>query len=178
MLKFTTNGKNGTNILTLPTKLEEITSDYLKNVTKEVGIANNYSLIGVCYKEKLSNIIMTSRQRKPNANIAVVPIFIKAGITDSKFVNDINIGDKLIVSPSQISLGHHVAAPKNNLTISTFLFYCEGDNDVYQKALTYSEYVYFLEFKIIPNCDIIGTYFNNTEITEDKTFEIIKADDN
>lgn len=175
MLKFETNGKQGKTTIVLPTKLEELTKSYLTSVTSEIEVSDNYTLIGVCYKEKLSNIIMTSRQNKPTANIAVVPIFIKSGETTKGFVNNLNTGDKLVIAPTQIALGHHVAAPNNHITISNFLFYCEGDKEVYQKALAYSQYVYFLEFKIIPNCDIIASYTG--ELSESNNeFAPIKAE--
>ena len=47
MLKFEVNSKNGNILMNLPTKLSEITSEYLSSVTADVVIADNYSLIGI-----------------------------------------------------------------------------------------------------------------------------------
>jgi hypothetical protein len=170
MLKFETTGANGHHILTLPTNLKEITPEYLKAVTADVEVSDNYSLIGVCYRETLSAILLTYKQNKKQISTAVVPIFVKSNNTTCKA----ECGDKLIVAPSQIALGHHVAAPANKLTISNFLFYTDKDYNALQNATT--EYVYFLEFKIIPNCDIIGIYKNTPVKLEDNPFEVLQID--
>lgn len=163
MLKFTTNGKTGSFDFIFPTKLEELTPDYLILVAKDVEVANDYTLIGVCYREKLSTIIVSSKQNK-NLTTAVVPIFIKSGISENGFVKDkCETGNKIIISPSQIALGHHVVCPENKITISNFLAYLDGDKDAYRNALNINSYVYFLEFKIVPNCDIIGIYKDSKE---------------
>lgn len=157
MIKFEVNGKRGSYIFPLPTELKELTPEYLNYVTEEVEIANDYTLIGICYREKLSTIIMSARQNK-NLTTAVVPIFIKRGNTTGEANCNPNTGDKLIISGSQLSLGHHVVCPKNTLTINNFISFTDGDGLAYQNAVKENKYVYFLEFKIIPNCDIVGIY--------------------
>lgn len=163
MLKFEVNGKNGHYILNLPTNLSEITPEYLINVTKKIIVAPNYSLIGVVYREKLSNLILAARQRKKESNIAVIPIYVKGepiDITKSidNLFSKISICDRVIISPSDISLGHHVATPTNLLTINNFLDYTDGDTNCYQEALKHNDYCYFIEFKLVPNCNIHGFY--------------------
>lgn len=164
MIEFEVNGKRGKHVISLPTSLKEITSDYLLEVTKDVALPEHYSLIGVCYREKLSTIIMNARQNK-NMTTAVVPVFIKSGTEDFTLALS---AEKIIVSSSQLSLGYHVTCPKNNININNFVSYIEGDGYAYQNAIKANEYVYFLEFKIIPNSDIVGVY---KDLKDDTTFD-------
>lgn len=175
MLKFTTNGKNGNHVLTYPTDLKELTGDILANFTHDIEVAPNYSLIAVCYREKIHNVLLTARQNKKDMTTSVVPIFVKEGPRDSHFPPFASIGDKLIIAPSQIALGHHVSAPLNPLTITKLLYYTEGDGMAYQHALKHNEYVYFLEFKLVPNCDIVGVYTDNKPAGIDNPFAIVDA---
>ena len=162
MLKFETNGKNGTFELNLPTSLNEITSEYLNDVTSAIQVADNYSLIGICYREAFSTVIFANTNKKKNLTTAIVPLFVKHGKTDNDFINSISTGDKLIIAPSQIALGHHVAAPRNLITINNILNCIEGDTKIYHEALKASEPCYFLEFKLVPNVDINGVYKNDS----------------
>ena len=156
MLKFQTNGINGSKYFNLPTELEEITNDYLKYVTKDVDVADNYVLVALCYREKLSSIIMTARNNKTEITSSVVPVFIKHGEINNEFIKQIKTGQSLIVAPSQLALGHHVVCPDNTLNISLLVNSLNGDNNAYMRATKHKEYVYFLEFKIIPAIDIIA----------------------
>lgn len=171
MLTLELNGKEGKFLANLPTSIKEITEDYLKDVTSKVVVAPNYSLIGIVFKEKLSTIILASRSKKDNKGIPVIPIFIKAGKCDDEFVNYINVGDKLIISNSDIMMGHHVSTPENKLTINNFLAIGEGDAELYKKAASNNEYCYFVEFKLVPNCNIHGRY--DESIKHDNVYNFI-----
>lgn len=164
MLKFKTNGKAGAFKLNLPTSLSEITPDYLKDVTSAIQVADNYSLIGICYREAFSTIIFANNTKKKNLTTAIVPLFVKCGKSSNDFVNNISVGDKLIIAPSQIALGYHVTAPRNLITINNILNCVEGDTRIYQEALKESQQCYFLEFKLVPNVDIVGVYKNDNTI--------------
>lgn len=173
MLKFKANGKLGNYGLILPTDLKEITPKFLTSITEDVIVANDYSLVAVCYREKLSSIILSLKQNK-NLTTAVVPLFVKRGYTEeNKFQPFIEIGDKLLISASQLSLGYHVAVPNNPLNINKLLAYFDGDREAYTRALniTNNSYVYFLEFKIVPNCDIIAIYKDKQLDIKDNIFE-------
>lgn len=163
MLKFTSNGKNGSFQLNLPSQLGEITPEYLTDVTKDIKVSDNYSLIGICYREKLSTIIFDSTSKKKNTHINIIPIFIKSGKTDNDFIKSINIGEKLIIAGSDIALGHQVVAPRNTITINNILRCTMGDPTVYKAALEVKSDCYFLEFKLIPNCNIHGCYSPSTD---------------
>ena len=158
MLKFEVNGNHGVILMNLPTKLSEITPEYLNEVTSNVVIADNYSLIGILYRESLASIILANNRKQKNITTAIVPIFIKAGVTDTEYVKNMACGDKIIIAPSDIAMGHHVSCPKNMITINNILEYCDGDKEAYQRAISISQPCYYLEFKIVPNCNIHGNY--------------------
>jgi len=153
-----------------PTKLEELTSEYLLGVTEGITVAPNYSLIGLVYHEKLSTIFMTCRSKKKNASIGIIPIFIKSGKSDESIVSTAKVGQKLLISNSQIQLAHHCAAPSNRLTLDYFAKIVDAniDKDLYQTLLVNndSQEVLFVEFKIIPNCDIVALYDKPTKIED------------
>lgn len=165
MLKLDVNSKSGVYKLNLPTSLNEIEESYIKEVTNHVVVDANYTLIGVVFREKLSTIILAARKNKKNSDIAVIPVFVKAGKTDSELINSLNVRDKLIVSPSDIMMGYHISAPNNLLTINTFLDIVEGDINLYNKAMSVQDYCYFIEFKLVPNCNIHGAY-KQSEVAE------------
>lgn len=168
MVTFDVNGKKGNFKVNLPTSINEINTDYIKQVTTHVNPAPNYSIIGLIFKEKLSTIAFISNKSKKNADISVIPIFVKTGKTNDEFINNINAGEKLIISPSDIMLGHHVSTPENPITINNIIDILNGDTITYNKLInSNNKYCYFIEFKLIPNCNIHGVYKqNNTDIKQ------------
>ena len=160
MLTLDVNGKTGSYSLNLPTSLNEIDEKYINDVTEHIVVDANYSLIGIVYRERLSTLALASRKNNKTSNIPVIPIFVKAGECDSKFIKSLWIRDKLIISPSDIMLGHHVSAPRNLITINTILDIIDGDTYTYNKLFNVKEECYFIEFKLVPNCNIHGAYKN------------------
>lgn len=159
MVKFKVNGSGKETIVTLPESIKELTPEYLKGVASEITVADNYSLIALCYKEKLSAFVLAGRNKKNQINTAVVPLFVKKGKTsNSTYVDELVTGDKLLISPTAMSLGLHVNVPKNTLTMGLFIELIKDDMSIYQKALALNKDVIFVEYKLIPNSDIIGAY--------------------
>ena len=158
MLKLNVSGKNGSYELNLPTSINEISESYIQNVVSHVKPDANYSVIGVIYREKLSTLVLAAKKNNKKSDIAVIPVFVKAGDTDSKFIKSLNVRERLIVSSSDIMLGFHISAPNNLLTINTILDLINGDINVYNQLLGVQEYCYFIEFKLVPNCNIHGAY--------------------
>lgn len=78
MLKFEVNGKRGAILMNLPTKLSEITPEYLNEVTSNVVVADNYSLIGILYRESLASVILANNRKQKNITTAIIPVFVKA----------------------------------------------------------------------------------------------------
>ncbi len=149
-----------------PTKLSEIKEDYLTEITKNVKVADNYTLVGIVYHESLGSIIIARKRASKSVTAGIVPIFIKAGNTENSFIKSCNIKDKIIISGSQLSLGHHVACPANVLSLDYFIKYLDKDNEVAKRYNnTYGkEECFFIEFKLVPNCDIVGFYDSKSEI--------------
>lgn len=151
-----------------PTNLKELSSEYLTQVTSNVIVAPNYSLIGMVYHERLANIILTCNNKKKNASIGVIPIFIKAGAGDTSIVDNAKIGQKLLISNTQLQLAHHCAVPANKLTIDYFANVLDAAlyKDLYQNAVQDADQseVLFVEFKIIANCDIIALYDDTPKV--------------
>ena len=158
MLKFEVNGNHGVILMNLPTTLSEITPEYLNEVTSNIVVADNYSLIGILYRESLASVILANNRKQKNITTAIVPVFIKAGATDTEYVKNMACRDQIVIAPSDIAMGHHVSCPKNMITINNILDYCDGDKEAYQKAIGISQPCYYLEFKIVPNCNIHGNY--------------------
>lgn len=165
MLTLKTSNARGVHELNLPTSLNEIDESYITEVTSHIKVDANYTLIGLVYREKLSTLILAATRNKKKSDIAVIPIFVKAGESDSKFINSLNIKDKLIISPSDIMMGYHVSAPNNLLTINTILDLVEEDPVVNKKLMNINEQCYFIEFKLVPNCNIHGAY-EKSKVTE------------
>ena len=90
--------------------------------------------------------------------VALWKVFVKAGKTNSELINGLKVRDKLLISASDIMMGYHVSAPNNLLTINTILELIEGDITTYNKLIGSNEYCYFIEFKLVPNCNIHGAY--------------------
>lgn len=146
--------------LNLPTSKDEITSEYLDKVTREISIAPNYVLIALIYRAKLFEVINIKKNNK-DATVGVVAKFVKAGDTDNPFIRTININDTIIISGSDISIGQYVSAKNNELSIPRIKTYAEIDKALYNQAIAVVEPNCFLEFKIVPENAIRGVVTEN-----------------
>lgn len=160
MFKLNVNGKQGKYVLNLPTSMEEITPEYLHEVTKGIKIADDYSIIAVCYREQIGRLIsaVSRKENRINSTTMVIPLFVDCGITESQFIKNIKCNEKVVITPSQLALSIHLTCPKNGITISNITKVCEGDVELYKKAMTLTEVCYFIDFKLVPNCDILANY--------------------
>lgn len=155
MLKLEVNGSAGKFLVNLPTEFSEISKEYLDNAVKHIEVAPEYSLVALIYREKLAVVLNSAKQNK-EMNTAVVPVFIKAGRTDNKFVKSIQLGNTLVITGSDLAIGIHVNSPLNSLSIPNVVAICNGDNEVYKNAITNTDYCHFVEFKLVPNSAIKG----------------------
>lgn len=149
MKTFEVNGNIGSYLINLPQSLEEISTEYLTHCTDFINPAPNYAVVAVVYKDSLS-LVLTSFKKKAPTNMAVIPVFIKSGATDSEFINSLNLGDRVVIAGSDLSIGHHINSPYNKITPNTICSVCEGDKDIYKKAMGMQEPVCFVEFKLVP----------------------------
>ena len=108
-IKLNVSGKNVT--LNLPTSVTEISKVYLDEVTKP-----EYSLVAIVFKSSLPMLLNSNKGKEENTS--VVPLFVKAGETDSDFIKGINTKDILVITGSNISLGIHINNPFNQLSLS------------------------------------------------------------
>ena len=149
MKSFEVNGNIGSYLINLPQSLEEIGTEYLTKCTDFINPAPNYAVVAVVYKDSLS-LVLTSFKKKTPTNMAVIPVFIKSGVTDSEFINSLNLGDRVVIAGSDLSIGHHINSPYNKITPNTICEVCDGDKDIYKKAMSMQEPVCFVEFKLVP----------------------------
>ena len=149
-----------------PTSLDEISAEYLKAVTANVEVADHHTLIGIVYHEKLFDIIVSRKRNQKGLTAGVVPIFIKAGKTDNNFINNAECKDKLVIPSTSLSLGYHVAAPQNVLSLDYFIRAIDSDNSLAKRYDNNygNEQCFFVEFKIIPNVEIKGVYKKQEEV--------------
>lgn len=158
---FTTDGKV---TYSFPTDASEIDAPYLTAITANIHVAPHHTLVGLVYRERVSTIVMTYKQKKKGLDVGINPIFIKAGETDSNFISSLEIKDKLIIPTSMLQLGHHVNVPKNELSIDRFISTINNDNEIGKRAITANFPVCFVDFKIVPNTDIVGAYHGKLEV--------------
>ena len=177
MKTFKVNGDAGSYLITLPQSLDEIGTDYLKQCTDFINPAPNYAVVAVVYKDSLS-LILTAYKKKTATNMAVVPVFIKAGTNDSEFIKSIELGDKVVVSGSDLSIGHHIQAPFNKITPTIITALCEGDKDIYKEAMIMTEPVCFVEFKLVPISAIHAKLDDNVKISINNPFVTNVSKDN
>ena len=162
MKAFKVNGKAGSYFMELPQSLEEVGTKYLDDCTKFINPAPNYAVIAVVYKDLLS-LVLTASKKKTPVNAAVIPVFVKAGDNDSEFIKSINLGDRVVVAASDLSIGHHISSPYNKITPSIIASICDGDKDIYREAMTMQEPVCFVEFKLVPISAIHAKLDNTTK---------------
>lgn len=141
--------------LKLPTKLEEITPEYLNAVTANIHVAPNYALIGLVYTDTLTYLVNTNK-KKQNATIRCIPVFVKKGECEVAFTDTLNTGDKLVISSSDMAMGHHVVSPANKITVNNVVALIALDADVMKNLWNDKNYYYFVEFKIVPISAIHG----------------------
>lgn len=169
MKKFDVATKSGINVtFDFPTSIKELSEDYLKQISDGITIADNYTLVGLCYLESLTRIIFTSRSKNnKDVKIKVTPIFVKAGKTDVDYINNAKVKQPLVIMPTQLSLGMHVNLPKHKLTIDYFnTVVRESVENLYEKEVQNDDQreCIFIEFKLVPNCDILGLL--NTDLPD------------
>lgn len=149
MRNFKVNGKLGEFEITLPESLSEISVEYLKSCTDFVHPAPNYALVGIVYKDSL-NLVLTSAKKNQPQSISAVPVFIKAGDNESKLINSLNTGDRVVIAASDLSIGNHINSPYNKITPNNIVALCDGDRNITREALLMQTPVCFLEFKLVP----------------------------
>lgn len=157
MKEFKVKGKVGAIDLKLPTSIKELTDvNYFINVTNGIKLPDDHSIIALVYKETLSIVLNPSRKHK-NEGTIVFPLFVRSGETQSDFIKGLEENTPVIVMGSDISRGYHLNCKHNLLSMPAVKGICEGTSLMTESWKDHEMY-YFVDFKIIPNCDIHGSY--------------------
>ena len=150
-------------ILRLPTKLSEITSDYLKAVTNDIVIAPYHAVIASIYRAKLPEVISTNKKSKAMA-VSIVPVFVKANVpleTEKPtfdMLAGIKAADRIIIAGTDIERGYQLSTPKNMITMENVIKIYNHDNAFAKEVMIDQNYYFFVDFKMVPIGDIKGKY--------------------
>lgn len=139
----------------MPTSMSEIYMNVIADYVKHVNVSKNYALIAVVFKERPISIVSLSSQNK-NASVSGVAVMIKSN-TDDEFIKDIKLGETIVISPSDIAMGHHINSPANALTPGFLLELLRTNADLNKKLMAVKVPTYFVDFKIVPVCNIHGS---------------------
>nr|DAW71257.1 MAG TPA: hypothetical protein [Crassvirales sp.] len=155
MKEFNVTIKERNVIISLPTSIDEVKKEYLENISKHIGVGDEHSLIALVYKVNLAYILNTKRKIKDSVS-SIIPVFVRTGATENDFVNSLNTKDVLVVSASDISIGHHVGNIANTLSLGNVVNALNTNKELIKNSLIDQDNYYLVEFKIIPNCAIHG----------------------
>ena len=173
MIKFKLSkdvtGKNVELEYNLPTKLSEIPLEYLVDQTNSIQVAPNYSLIALVCKENPSVII--SNAKKNNGTSMCIPLFIKTAVdtNSNEFVAGLHLGDKLIMTGSDIAISQTVAGEDNVLDINYFLALVNENPTIYKDSILIQDKACFISFKVVPNSYIHGCRVKVNDKLKDKS---------
>lgn len=139
----------------MPTSMSEVNMNVIADYVKHVNVSKDYALIAVVFKERPITIVSVSKQNK-NASVSGVAIMIKSN-TDDEFIKGVKLGETIVISPSDIAMGHHVNSPANPLTPGFLLNLLQTNTDLNKKLMGIGVPTYFVDFKIVPVCNIHGS---------------------
>lgn len=150
--------------LNLPESISEVNFDYLKAVTKEIVVEQNYALVALCVSDKLS-VLINSKQRE--VNVKGISILVEANDPNNTLTS--KPGDKLICSPTDLMRGYEVTAIRNILSPSKVAMLVKSDAELSKNIFTTNtEPVWLVTFKLIPLNNIHGSYTDCDLTSEDK----------
>lgn len=139
----------------MPTSISEINMYVIADYVKHVNVSKDYALIAIVFKERPITIVSVSKQNK-NASVSGVAVMIKSN-TDDEYIKGIKLGETIVISPSDIAMGHHVNSPANVLTPGFLLNLLQTNFDLNKKLMAVKVPTYFVDFKIVPVCNIHGS---------------------
>ena len=175
MKNFVVYGKDEDVLFHFPTSLNDITPEYLEEVTRSVNVPEHHTLIGLVHKAPIHTVIFTYKQKKSGVDSQVIPIYVKHGGSNmSGFMQTPRRGNILIIPPSSLQFAYHVNCPNNVLSINYLTTFLDEDKTAVTRASKDNFMVYFLEFKIIANAEIKGFYSNSDKKENTGYMEIIQ----
>lgn len=147
----------------LPTKISEITGEYLKAVTEHITIAPYYAVIATVYRAKLPEVISSNKKSKAMA-VSITPLFVKANLpleTEKPtfdMISTINSSDRIIIAGADIERGYQLSTPRNMITLDNVIKIYNHDNAFAKEVMIDQNYYFFVDFKMVPITDIKGKY--------------------
>jgi len=141
--------------INIPTSRKDITNEYLEEVTQMLEIAPNYSLVALITIEELINVV-NPNAKKQSAFTAGIPVFVRCGKSEDEFISNISCGQTIIISDSDLSMGHHINSPYNKISKGYLSAILSKDKELASNVWGMNEKCYFLSFKLVPNCNIHG----------------------
>ncbi len=151
--------------INLPTNFEEITPEYLTNITSNIKLAEHYSIVAICKHVDIAQFILANTGNK-NANTLVNYTAILA-----KGSKDSPIGSKLLIDKQGLDYSQTIYI--NTAISDNFVFnYIESDPDMRKALITNlkSCKVYLLSFKLVPNSSIHGYVIGDLDINKDNFY--------
>ena len=159
----------------LPTDLSELTKEYFDEMLSGINIADNYSIVALCYRAKLFEIINSA---KKEVIIQATTLLVKIGgnIENVAYCKPM---DKVIINRSSIERSQHLSIPNNTLEpgkvadyicsnkeltkdITTGKYFLE-DGETPMIGINKAPYCYFVEYKIVPNNVIIAGFSKDAQ---------------
>lgn len=147
----------------LPTRINEITGEYLKAVTDDIDIAPYYAVIASVYRAKLPEVISSKKKSREMA-VSVTPLFVKANLNitieegTKELFNSLNSSDRIIIAGTDIERGYQLSTPLNMITLENVIKIYNHDNNFAKEVMIDQNYYFFVDFKMVPITDIKGKY--------------------
>ena len=158
MIKLTNNVSTN-KIAYIPTKLNEISADFLKTITKTINLNNYQCLVALVTKTKLFDFSAYIGNPNTSREFSVTPILAKINNTADLPIS-VEVGNKIITSRTEIERGVHISVPTmcSSTRLSAFI---QEDKELFKKILTgqlmdekgvniAQMTIYIVEFKILP----------------------------
>lgn len=161
MIKLT--NKNGI-VVNAPTKIQEIGVKELNNMYSGINLPNNYCIIALLQKVKLSQISLMTAVKAQETKVYTIPIIGKLP-SSHNYSGIINVSDKVIISRSALELSTHLVMD-SCLTLNNIFDFINSDSnlkaDCYQHKILDDAgnddvWIYVVESKIVPMSDIRAT---------------------
>lgn len=189
MIKLTNNVSTN-KIAYIPTKLNEISADFLKTITKTINLNNYQCLVALVTKTKLFDFAAYIGNPNTNREFSVTPILAKINNTADLPIS-VEVGNKIITSRTEIERGVHISVPTmcSSTRLSAFI---QEDKELFKSILKGNlldeegnniakETIYIVEFKILPINSIfaaVNASFTKYVTINDKFQDTLDKDGN
>jgi hypothetical protein len=77
------NSKLKTYSVKLPTDISEVDNDYFNNLLKDIKLAPNYSIVAICYIDRLFSVISDFKNNAGTKQANVIPLIAKLNDTEN-----------------------------------------------------------------------------------------------